>query len=171
MPRADVEYRPIPGFPGYRVGDDGSVWGCRYNGVITKNWRLLKPHPNKDGHLVYMLQKDRKPIHRFGHQIVLTAFVGPCPKGLQGCHNNGNPADNRKDNLRWGTPLENAQDCILHGRRPKREKHGRAKLTEEQVAFIKQSPKYYGILAELGRRFGVAPTTIHGIRSGRIWNH
>jgi hypothetical protein len=23
-----VEYRDVPGFPGYRVGTDGSVWSC-----------------------------------------------------------------------------------------------------------------------------------------------
>lgn len=26
--QSTVTYRPINGFPGYRVGDDGSVWSC-----------------------------------------------------------------------------------------------------------------------------------------------
>jgi hypothetical protein len=30
-------------------------------------------------------------------------------------HRNGNPTDNRPENLAWGTPTQNALDKILHG--------------------------------------------------------
>jgi hypothetical protein len=36
-----VSYRPIEGFPGYRVGDDGSVWSCKRPGsraARTGDW-------------------------------------------------------------------------------------------------------------------------------------
>ena len=34
------------------------------------------------------------------HRLVLEAFVGPNPPGLECCHNNGDPSDNRVENLR-----------------------------------------------------------------------
>lgn len=47
--------------------------------------------------------------------LVMTAFVGPRPEGMECCHNNGNPADNRLGNLRWDTHSANAMDMVRHG--------------------------------------------------------
>ena len=35
---------------------------------------------------------------------------------MEGCHNDGNPLNNRLENLRWDTHLENCRDTIRHGR-------------------------------------------------------
>lgn len=48
------------------------------------------------------------------HRMVLEAFVGPCPEGMESCHNNGVRDDNRIGNLRWGTVQENAADRVAH---------------------------------------------------------
>jgi hypothetical protein len=50
------------------------------------------------------------------HKLVMEAFVGPCPPGKQCLHRDGNGLNNRLENLRWGTPEENTQDMIKHGR-------------------------------------------------------
>lgn len=41
------------------------------------------------------------------HRLVLTAFVGPCPDGMECLHGEGGALDNRLTNLRWGTKSEN----------------------------------------------------------------
>lgn len=56
------------------------------------------------------------------HTMVLEAFVGPRPVGLYGCHNDGDPANNRLTNLRWDTPASNTADKVMHGRDPQRNK-------------------------------------------------
>jgi HNH endonuclease/NUMOD4 motif len=49
------------------------------------------------------------------HRLVLGAFVGPCPEGMECRHLNGDRADNRLENLAWGTPHENGMDRLRHG--------------------------------------------------------
>lgn len=49
------------------------------------------------------------------HSLVALAFIGPRPHGYEVCHNNGNPLDNRVDNLRYGTSADNKLDQVRHG--------------------------------------------------------
>lgn len=49
------------------------------------------------------------------HRLVLTAFVGPCPEGMEGCHEDGDPSNNRATNLRWDTHKNNQLDMHKHG--------------------------------------------------------
>ena len=46
------------------------------------------------------------------HRMVLEAFVGPCPEGMQCRHLNDVKNDNRLNNLAWGTRKENSADAI-----------------------------------------------------------
>ena len=50
------------------------------------------------------------------HSLVLAAFVGPRPIGMEACHWNGHPSDNRIENLRWDTSRGNSADTIRMGR-------------------------------------------------------
>jgi hypothetical protein len=44
-PPAGPEYRPVPGFPGYVIGSDGSVWSSRQNGRFRQGrWRRLRSY-------------------------------------------------------------------------------------------------------------------------------
>jgi hypothetical protein len=62
--------------------------------------------------------RDGRRSSQFVHQLVLEAFVGPCPEGMEVCHNDGDPTNNRLDNLRYGTRTGNMQDRTRHGRNP-----------------------------------------------------
>lgn len=61
---------------------------------------------------------------RYVHHLVLEAFVGPRPHGMQCRHINGNSLDNRLKNLAWGTPSEDNYDRVRHGTH----QHSRRKL-------------------------------------------
>ena len=50
------------------------------------------------------------------HRLVLEAYVGPCPKGLEGCHFDDNKTNNHLSNLEWDTPSTNAFDAVRNGR-------------------------------------------------------
>ena len=104
---------PIPGFTGYEVSDEGQVRSYRKNPA----GRLMRPAKNIRNHYRYaMLQSDSgKPTAVHVHRLVLLAFVGPKPDGLQTRHLDGDTENNRLDNLVYGTVAENAADRVRHG--------------------------------------------------------
>lgn len=184
-----VQYSDIKGFPGYRVGSDGSVWSCRTrrwmgygNGsipAIGQHWRRLKVSPHKhDGHERVTLMPDRQ--RRFVHRLVLESFVGPCPEGMEACHNDGDPSNNSLYNLRWGTRQENYDDSIRHGRRrprrqrpgkPKGERHGNARFTEAMVSEIRQRHSNGEHIPKLADEFKTSRQTIWRFVTGKAWTH
>ncbi|QWY84286.1 HNH endonuclease [Gordonia phage Jalammah] len=68
-----------------------------------------------DGHLKTSLRKNGDSRVSLIHRLVMGAFVGPCPEGMEVCHRNGIGTDNRLSNLRYGTRSENAIDQVCHG--------------------------------------------------------
>lgn len=143
-----VEYRLVPGFPAYRVGDDGSVWS-RFKHVwgdytLGSEWRRLRATRVRAGRtdgsqrLQVTLRRDHKSHKFLVHTLVLTAFVGSRPKGMGCCHfPDRNPLNCRLENLRWGTQKDNAQDQRKHGTIPGGELHHNAKLSNADVEKIR----------------------------------
>lgn len=68
--------------------------------------RLLRPGPSKSGHVSVAIGRGNS---RLVHQLVLEAFVGPCPANCEVLHLNGVPFDNRLENLKYGTRSENVK--------------------------------------------------------------
>jgi hypothetical protein len=98
---------PVPGFDHYEVSNQGRVRSHRRGGG-----RILRPGPSNYGHLSVVLGRGNT---RMVHQLVLFAFVGPRPPGHDARHIDGDPANNRLENLCWGTRSENIRDAVRHG--------------------------------------------------------
>jgi hypothetical protein len=180
---SNVKYRLLDrlGFPGYRVGDDGSVWtcykrvnlgyryGCRWE--LGAEWRRLRQRRLRSGYMQVVLAPGAKM--RCVHRLVLEAFVGPCPAGMEACHSpDPDRANNRLTNLRWDTRRANIADRDRHGRTARGERSGGAKLTEAKVAAIRAAYVAGGVSkSALGRRYGVCPSAICRIIEGKSWCH
>lgn len=107
------QWRPIPGFARYEVSSEGRVRSTQW----TKP-RLLAIHPDGSGYsqvVLYGPTRDRRRFTKRVHRLVLLAFVGPCPEGMEVRHLNGNRSDNQLANLAYGTPSENSYDKVRHG--------------------------------------------------------
>lgn len=169
-----VEYRLVGNDPGYRVGDDGLVWSClELSGppgspfLPGSIWKRLALKRRKGSLRVNIRKKWRRL-----HHVVLEAFVGPRPPGMEGCHNDGDFTNNRPRNLRWDTHKSNGEDMIAHGKSTRGEKNTQSKLTAADVRSIRSEYARGGIsLTELGRRHGVSQPCISLIVHRKIWKH
>lgn len=166
-----VEIREHPQYEGYGASQDGRVWSRRnggWNGAsLESRWtRELKPHFNGRYKRFQTSDKTTHLVHRF----VLECWVGPCPPGMECRHLDGDGANNKLSNLRWGTKVENMADKTLHGTlaRTTGERSGNAKLTEADVLAIRADPRLHRVIAG---EYGVSPATVSNIKQKATWRH
>lgn len=181
MPEADTttEYRDIDGFPGYKVGSDGSIWSLGGQGrKRNKFWRQMKCMTGSGGYRAASLRPDgqRKrggKVERLRvHTFVLLVFRGPPPESGMLCrHLDGDPANNHLSNLAWGTMTENMADRTAHGRSNKGSRHGMAKLSEADIPIVRQMHRNGVAAAVIATQLGVGEMTIRDIVKGRSWQH
>lgn len=157
-----VRWKSVPDFLGYWVSEHGDVWG-------RKN-RLLSPTPDTKGYLqVCMKREDGKQCVKKIHRLVAELFV-PNPEGKpQVNHVDANKRNNKASNLEWVTNQENHEHKMKNGLNVNHygEKHGRSKLTNEEVLFIYASELKQ---SELAKKFGVHKSTINSIKTGRNYS-
>lgn len=175
-----VEYRDVVGFPGYRVGGDGSAWSCWRNGgndrtpMLTDSWRRLEGWVDKrrgkpSGYVKVGLMSAGKLHHFRLHRLILEAFVGPCPKGMECRHLDDDKSNNRLDNLCWGTPLENAQDKIKHHLCCRGAAVIHSRLTPEDIPVVRRMLAEGKSAKAVARWFRVGPNAIYNIANGVTW--
>lgn len=113
-------WKAIPGWEGmYSVSDRGRIRSERrtvkYRSGQTRVYpsRALTPNSGK-GYPYCNLSRNGELSRAYIHRTVLDAFVGP-GDGQCACHIDGNPLNNRLDNLRWGSQSDNMDDAVRHG--------------------------------------------------------
>jgi hypothetical protein len=165
-------WKPIPGFPGYDISNYGNVVSYRNNyGRIDRDGHLIKPSIKRK-YKVVQLSKDGRKWHIAIHRLVLLAFYGPCPKGLECCHNDGNPLNNHISNLRWDTISSNRIDRIKHGYKPLvGEKNGSSKLTEKEVIEIRHLLSIGKKGSEIAVLFNICSSTVCQIKKRLRWKY
>lgn len=166
--------KSIPGFPGYYADRMGGIWS-------TKKWndkkpiRKLKPIKGKRGYFFVNLFKNKIMYpNRKISVLVLKTFVGPCPPGMEACHNDGIKAHNELDNLRWDTHQNNMLDSVKHGTlfHTLGEANGNTKLTNSDIMEIRKLLKSGEITQpELAKLYDVSLLTINRINTRKFWSH
>ncbi len=173
------EWRDVKNYEGlYQVSNKGRVKSFprividkKHGREYYKEGRMLSLCLST-GYVVVGLHKDGVSKMSSVHKLVLEAFVGPRPEGMEGCHNDGNWKNNNLENLRWDTHKGNHQDRIRHGTSNRGEKHGNALCNEEMVIEIR---RLYAtgnhLMKELGEIFGLTENCIRQIVKGLTWKH
>lgn len=131
---------------------------------------------HKGGYGTFWLLGRARPAHR----VAWVLHNGPIPAhdsyhGNCVCHRCDNPRCVNPDHLFLGTNADNMADRNAKGRTrrgPNKKNQGQsngfAKLTEADVAFIRNHP---GTLRQLGEMFGVSHSRIGAIKLGQAWTH
>ncbi len=173
--KAKVKYREIPGCPGYRAGNDGSIWSRAVRGrprllsgalMEAPGWRELRGHSRKgDQRRFFGLHLPGGKVYwAFASALVLMAFVGSRPPGAQCGHRDGDSCNSRLENVFWKTfgPKEKKGH-------PCGEKHHNAKLTQSDVAEIRRRVSQGERQVDLANEKKVSKSTVSDIIHGRKW--
>lgn len=168
-----VTYKTLPGYEGYCFGDDGSVWSCRTTrGALSETWRRLRGTPSTHyGHIKVEVTYRGQRVVRSFHRLILEAFVGPCPPGLEACHGPGGKTDNRVENLRWGTHESNIRDKVRDGTERYGERSATAKITDVQAAQVIHLRSLGLSYRAISRRTEVPLATVEKIAQRKQWKH
>lgn len=171
-------WKDVPDWVGlYQISNLGRVKSLSrtvphaYSNKLTITERILKANVDKtSGCSMVAFSRNGTIQTRTIHQLVLLSFLGPCPDGMECCHNDGKEWNNRLKNLRYDTHKSNMADKIKHGTVSQGESQGGHKLTNANITKIKKlysTGKY--TQSEIGKMFGVYVTTISAVLTGRRW--
>lgn len=161
----------------YLISDQGRLLSLRRGG------HLLSGTARPGGYLFVCLPElDGTRRQVAIHTLVAETFLGPrptydhreykdramrWPERMQVCHWNGDPVDNRLENLRYGTAGDNADDRFRHGRTRGGARGGFrskcSKLSESAVVAARTEPVVttaQDLFVALGKRNGVHLGTI-----------
>lgn len=99
------------------------------------------------------------------HRAVYVAARGKIPEGQIVRHRCDNPSCCNPAHLELGTVADNNRDARERGRHvaPRGLRHGKAKLSDRQVARIRMDPRKGTAIAA---DYGISPSTVSMIRSG-----
>lgn len=174
--RTAERWRSIAGFEHYQISDLGRVRSAR---------QFLKPYPSrqKNGRIkcaTVTFRSGKQSYLKKVHRLVLEAFVSPMPHGMEGCHADGDPLNNKLCNLRWDTRRSNVADSRRHGTfrlaaitdgTIRGERHVKAKLRLIDVERIRDLRKNGVTYSAIAKWMGVNQATVSGVVNRYSWAH
>lgn len=157
------DWRPLPSAPNYEISPLGLVRG-------PGRWgRMKELRPANNGHGYLHLTIDG--VQRYVHRLVAEAYLGNPPSDKVFVnHIDGNKGNNAAENLEWVDRIGNAQHAKGMGLLARGEKHGRAKLTLDQVREIRRLRGAVTGVA-VARMFGISRAQVSRIQTGKKWAH
>jgi hypothetical protein len=156
------EWKPIEGYSGYEISSNGIVVSTKYKRSHSLRYTI------HNGYYQCCLSQHSVERHHNVHHLVLLAFIGPRPTGAECRHLNGDPKDNRAENLAWGTGKDNANDREMHGRQVWGELVPQHKLTPNQVRAIRAGPRTNQ--RATAKEYGVSQSSISRIINYKNWS-
>ena len=101
-----LTHKWIPQFENlYQASSNGSIVSFRY-----RKPRPLKQYLKRGYYYVDLYKDNTRHTFRVNRLILLTFVGNPPHSGHVSCHINGDPLDNRLDNLRWASQSDNEMD-------------------------------------------------------------
>lgn len=176
-------WKDIKGYEGtYQISTFGrwrtltrTVWynNPRGNGKVPRYVRgqIRKPLIGGNGYLMVVLRKNGDMKIKLIHRVVLETFVGPCPAGMEGCHNDGNHQNNNIQNLRWDTRSNNHYDGIRHGTYPVGEARWNTVLNKKLVQVCRKAHAKGASINKLSAKYKINWQTLADAINRKTWKH
>lgn len=125
---------------------------------------LWEAYTDRDGYGRFGVGGEVLRAHRVSYQMYKAA-----PGDKHVCHRCDTPGCVNPDHLFLGTNEDNHQDKIRKKRHCYGTRNGNALLSADDVKEIRSAPKERGSGKMLAEKYGVLPSTISMIRSGKLW--
>lgn len=153
----------IPGYEcKYSATKDGKIWSEYKQG-------FLSPKIDKKGYEVVVLYKKGHPKTFLVHRLIALTFIENPNELPTVNHKDGNPLNNRLDNLEWMSFSDNLSHAYKTGLRCNKGING--KFSENDIRDIRELLNDGMKRKEISELYGVAPSTIYHIETGRTWSH
>lgn len=180
----EERWKKIPGIPGYIISSQANIIEVDWTtALLLDGHRLFASRPVHawtvaQGYKAVQLwlqskSGPKKGVTQLVHRLVAAAFMGE-PTGLNDevRHLDGDPSNNKADNLAYGSAKENSADKVLHGTTNRGSAHGMSKLTEQDVIALRVTYAAGQASQEkLAAKYGVSRETIGQIVRGESWGH
>lgn len=170
-------WKPIPGFEGlYEVSNMGQVRSLdriipdKTHGTRKLVGKTLKQKQDELGRKHVVLSKHSKTLTKRVHVLVAEAFIGPRPKGMEICHDDGNNTNNCVTNLRYDTHKANMEDMVKHNRSNRGDRNPIATTKTNQVHEIRKLRASGMIYKDIAAALGVGYYSVAKICAGSRWN-
>lgn len=182
-----IEVQQHPEFSCYAASADGRIFtrpALRIKGVPKGSpypranyWREVSTFTVQPRYtppyLKCRVTQDGKSRLVLVHRFILECWKGIKPKHVVTRHLDGDPLNNRLDNLKYGTVQENVYDAFEHtGNYAEGENNGRASLTESDVREIRRRFDSGERVASISRDFPqVGKTSVENAAKRKTWPH
>lgn len=168
-------WKSIPGFDGYEVSNQGRVRSFKksiglgagkgsMSIIADEPQRILSPRHRKGGYLAVGLCANGKVCDFYIHALVMLAFIGPYPNGLEICHSDDDPTNNNLENLRYDTHANNMRG-VLGKRYSPRTADSRI-LANIDIKYIRELVESDHNTSEIKKKFGISKKYINQIVYG-----
>lgn len=177
IPQGVEMWKPVVGYEkAYEVSSEGRVRSITRKvyfedaRVRVFQGRELKQKRHPYGYpLVALCNGKKNKRYRLVHTLVMLAFVGPPPPGMEICHENPDRHP-RLSGLRYDTRANNMLDKYKHGTMLCGLSHPRTTISSALLDEIRNA-KGTGTTSELAQRFGVSRAHVWNIQNGKRRNH
>ncbi len=170
--QSNENMKQVPNHPKYFVSSDGRVFSKRKESMRELKQIHAGGRRGVKGRYCYV---NLGRSFRIGvHQLVALCFLPP-PEMVDGKvqtlirHMDGNPENNDVSNLRWGTQKQNLNDRYLHGTMTHGTKNGQSKITDADVAKIRERRINGEPCHLIAQDFGICKQQVNRIALGQRW--
>jgi len=128
-------------------------------------------HIGKDGY-GRIHDPSRGSVLTTASRFMLEQAKGPAPSEIHECAHScgmGNQGCVNPNHLYWATPTENQADRVKHKTSNRGERQWQSRLTASNVLEIRRLVSTH-TQTSLAKRFGVDPSTISNIKTGKHWS-
>jgi hypothetical protein len=169
-------WKDIPDCQHYQASNLGRIRSLdrvvrNIGGTRIHRGKILKQSNHPQGYFMVATCHEGKVQMHAVHRLVIRAFLGLPDKGMQTCHNDGNPANNHIDNLRYDTVINNHKDKQKHNTIRCGEKCAWATTNNESVIAMRNRRAAGESLPSIAKDYNMSKANISRICRGELWKH